>query len=142
MCQEAMTKALVRIDQYDTRRPFAPWIYRITRNLCIDRHRRKRPLAELHEERTTADTAEAPQNRFGRAPDRVAAQHELNEVLAEALDTLTPLYREIIELYHYRHLNYREIAEHLQIPDGTVMNRLFRARRKLQAALESKGVRP
>jgi DNA-binding transcriptional ArsR family regulator len=53
----------------------------------------------------------------------------------EALATLPDIYREIISLYHYEHLLYREIAELLDLPLGTVMNRLFRARQRLKDKL-------
>jgi RNA polymerase sigma-70 factor (ECF subfamily) len=43
------------------------------------------------------------------------------------------MYREVLVLYHFEHLKYVEIAEVLEIPIGTVMNRIFRARRKLRA---------
>ena len=141
VAQEAMVKALAKINAYDPSRPFSPWIYRITRNLCIDRYRRKRPMSELNEE-TTATATEKTGSRFGRPPDAVAQQRQLNEALARAMDTLGDKYREIIQLYHYEHMTYREIAEQLGLPDGTVMNRLFRARKKLQAALLDMGVTP
>jgi RNA polymerase sigma-70 factor (ECF subfamily) len=140
--QEALYKALSRIDSYDPSRPFAPWLYRIARNLCVDRHRRRRPTSELHEETTAAPDLFEGGARFGRRADDVVQQRELNHALGEAMGTLGEKYREIIVLYHYDHMTYREIAEHLDLPDGTVMNRLFRARRKLQAALLERGITP
>ena len=136
--QEAMVRALSNIHRYDPARPFAPWIHRIARNLCVDRYRRRRPTSELKEEITSVD----PMTRQGRPADEVAHQAHLNQALSEAMEDLGDKYREIIELYHFKHLNYREIAEHLDLPDGTVMNRLFRARKKLQAALLERGIRP
>ena len=46
------------------------------------------------------------------------------------------MYREVLALYHFEHLKYSEIAEVLDIPLGTVMNRIFRARRKLRVIYE------
>ena len=54
--------------------------------------------------------------------------------LHNALDTLAPLYKEVIVLYHFEHLQYNEIAEVLGAPIGTIMNRIFRARKKLREA--------
>jgi RNA polymerase sigma-70 factor (ECF subfamily) len=48
------------------------------------------------------------------------------------------MYREILVMYHFEHLKYAEIAEVLAIPMGTVMNRIFRARRKLRAIYETR----
>ncbi len=140
--QEALVKALTKIDTYDTSRPFAPWLYRIARNLCVDRHRRRRPTSELNEEITAAPGVMEGGARFGQRADEVAHQNELNAALAVAMGTLGDKYREIIVLYHYDHLSYREIAERLDLPDGAVMNRLFRARRKLQVALLERGITP
>ena len=49
------------------------------------------------------------------------------------------MYREVIVLYHFEHLKYAEIAEALEIPLGTVMNRIFRARRKLRECYGEEG---
>jgi len=57
--------------------------------------------------------------------------------LHEAVRQLSPLYREVIVLYHFEHLKYGEIASVLDIPIGTVMNRIFRARTKLRALYEA-----
>ncbi len=141
VAQEAMVRALSNIHRYDARRPFAPWINRIARNLCIDRYRRRRPTSELNEEITSAPEGTANAFYSTRADDQAHHNHVMVAV-DEAMQGLGDKYREIIELYHYRHMSYREIAEYLELPDGTVMNRLFRARKKLQAALLERGIRP
>lgn len=141
VAQETMARALKNIDRYDPHRPFAPWINRIARNLCIDRYRRRRPTSELNEEITAAPEATAQAFYAARADDAAHMSH-IMQAVEEAMQGLGDKYREIIELYHYRHLTYREIAELLDLPDGTVMNRLFRARKKLQAALLERGIRP
>jgi RNA polymerase sigma-70 factor (ECF subfamily) len=140
LAQEAMVRALTGIGSYDPTRPFAPWLFRIARNLCIDKRRRQRPQDELDEGTTAAPDDGG--SRFGRRADAVVQQGQLDRALHEAMGELRPKYREIVELYHYEHLSYREIAEKLGLPDGTVMNRLFRARRQLAELLEEKGVTP
>jgi len=142
VAQEAMVKALARIETYDASRPFSPWVYRIARNLCIDRHRKKKTSYEIDEERDAAPVQTEGTNIYRRSPDALVHQQQLNEALEEALGELGEIYREIIILYHYEHMTYREIAEHLEIPEGTVMNRLFRARKKMLAALTAKGISP
>ena len=142
VAQEAMVKALARIGTYDPTRPFSPWVYRIARNLCIDRHRKRKPSYEIDEERDAAPVATEGTNVYRRSPDSLVHQQRLNEALEGALGELGDIYREIIILYHYEHMTYREIAAHLSIPEGTVMNRLFRARKKMQAALVAKGITP
>ena len=62
VAQEAMVKALARIETYDASRPFSPWVYRIARNLCIDRHRKKRPALEIDEQRDAAPALDIGDN--------------------------------------------------------------------------------
>ena len=59
-----------------------------------------------------------------------------------ALQDLPPMYREALVLYHHEGLKYVEIADVLQLPLGTVMNRIFRARQKLRDALLARGFEP
>ncbi len=132
VAQEALLKALMNVDRFDPRYKFSSWIFRITRNHAIDRKRRKRPAAELNEEITPDPGHADPDGSGTRSPERGAMQAEQNEQLRRALARLGEKYREIIVLYHFSGLSYVDIAETLQIPQGTVMNRLFRARRKLR----------
>lgn len=132
VAQEALLKALKNVDRFDPRYKFSSWVFRICRNHSIDRKRRKRPAAELNEE-ITADPGHADPDGTGtRSPERGAMQSEQNVMLHRALEQLGEKYREIIVLYHFSGLSYTDIADTLQIPQGTVMNRLFRARRKLR----------
>jgi len=132
VAQEALLKALKNVDRFDPRYKFSSWVFRITRNHAIDRKRRKRPSSELNEG-ITADPGHADPDGGGtRSPEHGAMMSEQNEMLHRALAQLGEKYREIIVLYHFSGLSYTDIAETLQIPQGTVMNRLFRARRKLR----------
>ncbi|MCP4867674.1 MAG: sigma-70 family RNA polymerase sigma factor [Proteobacteria bacterium] len=140
VAQDAMVKALSNMHRYDPTRPFGPWINRIARNLCIDRYRRRKPTSELNEQITA--NPETKGRAYSRRADEIAHENHLMSAVEEAMTTLGPKYQEIIKLYHYDHMTYREIAAHLELPDGTVMNRLFRARKKLQAALLERGIRP
>jgi len=138
--QETMVRALSKIDDYDPNRPFSPWIHRIARNLCVDRFRRKKPTSELNEEISPAGPTATASSAFGRPQDLVAQEAQVHGVLQECLNELDQPYREVIEFFHYRHMSYREIAEQLDVPQGTVMNRLFRARKKLGLLMAERGV--
>jgi len=140
--QETMVRALNRIDDYDPARPFGPWVHRIARNLCVDRFRRKKPTSEFNEEITAAGPSITAASSFGRPQDLVAHEGQVHGVLHECLKELASPYREVIELYHYHHMSYRQIAESLAVPEGTVMNRLFRARKQLGALMTERGVTP
>ncbi|MCB9665521.1 MAG: RNA polymerase sigma factor [Alphaproteobacteria bacterium] len=128
--QEVLVKLLRALDRYDPQRSFSTWAYGIARNACID-HLRRRRLRTHEPSREVADTSPTPLQEASRA--------ERAERLHEALAEIPPMYREILVLYHFEHLKYTEIAEVLDLPLGTVMNRIFRARGKLRTAYEGRG---
>jgi len=68
-------------------------------------------------------------------PEQRATQHELQQLLWQAMTKLPPRYREVVALRDYMDLSYREIALALKIPTGTVMSRLHRARTLLRDAV-------
>ncbi|MGC6494398.1 MAG: RNA polymerase sigma factor [Myxococcota bacterium] len=121
--QDSLSKILKNLHRFDQTRAFSTWAYRITRNTCIDQYRRNKRMA----------WDEVPDVSDGSPlPDQVTSAAQRAELLGLALDRLPPLYREVLVLYHFDHLKYCEIAETLDVPMGTVMNRIFRARRKLR----------
>jgi len=125
--QETMVKILKNLHRYDSRWRFSTWIISIARNTCIDEFRRRRRRSYDEPPEVVDD---------GPSPDEITAQQRRATRLHQALSKLPPLYREVLVLYHFEHRKYREIADILEIPIGTVMNRIFRARRKLRAAYE------
>jgi RNA polymerase sigma-70 factor (ECF subfamily) len=126
--QDTFFKVLRKMDRYDPSYRFETWLFSIARNTCIDIHRRRKRRPES-KERDVAASAPSPL-------DIAAKRHNADRV-HRALATLPDIYREIITLYHLEGLLYREISELVGLPLGTVMNRLFRARRKLREALEA-----
>jgi RNA polymerase sigma-70 factor, ECF subfamily len=129
VAQEALCKAWAARDRYDPSRPFYPWLYTIVRNLCRDvRARRpRRPYSGLDTERVAAS---------GPSALNVVSTHEAQERVRVAIDKLRPGHREIIVMRHFQDLSYAEIGELLELPQGTVMSRLFRARKALVRILE------
>lgn len=121
--QDTLVKVLRSLDRYDRNRAFSTWVFGIARNTCIDEHRRRRKHA-------WDEPPDVPDR--GPTPLQVTTQNQAAEQLAASLEQLPPMYREVLVLYHFEHLKYAEIAETLDLPMGTVMNRIFRARRKLR----------
>lgn len=124
VAQETMLRVLRNLERYDPERPFTTWMFAIARNASIDETRRRRkegPPPELE----PADPGPSP----AELTSRTLRARRLESALAE----LSPMYREVLVLYHFEHLKYQEIADTLGIPLGTVMNRIFRARRALRA---------
>lgn len=125
--QDTMVKVLKNLHRYDDRWKFTTWIFSICRNTCIDEHRRRRWRSDSE----VPDVADHRPN----ALDNTTRNRKADR-LHQALQLIPPLYREVLVLYHFEHLKYQEIAQTLDIPIGTVMNRIFRARRKLRDAYE------
>lgn len=130
IAQDALVKMLQKIDQYDPRYAFSTWMFGIARNTTIDQFRRNKNRS-WEEPGEVVDPAPSPLQV-------VADAQEADRVNA-ALEHLAPLYREVLVLYHFEHLKYADIAETLDVPIGTVMNRIFRARQKLREIYEQMG---
>ncbi len=120
--QEAFIDAFKALKQFDSLRPFYPWFYVLLRNRCFKLAARKRETESIDETVIVAPNS--------------TAQSERILALENALRSLDMEDREIVTLKYFDGLSYNELAERLQIPKGTVMSRLFHARRKLQAKLE------
>jgi len=121
--QETMVKVLRNLHRYRSDWRFSTWVFGIARNTCIDEHRRRK------RRRTTSEVEVVDRSA---SPYEITEQGMKAERLREALDELAPLYREVLLLYHFEQLKYREIADMLDLPLGTVMNRIFRARKRLR----------
>lgn len=136
--QEAFVKVFDNLGRFDIKRPFGPWFYQILRNQCRDmlRSRQARFKIEAVDERLEFRPA-GPEASPERSRQRAAAK----EVLWKGLERVGDEHREVLVLKELQDLRYHEIAEILDIPEGTVASRLFHARRALRAALEEMGIR-
>lgn len=123
-CQEAVLKALSAADRYDPAQPFYPWFYKILKNHCVDRLRERKRVGVGDTEPSTRASAEGS-----------LLQLERERAVAEAIDTLPQELREVIELRHFQEASYEEMAGILACPVGTVMSRLYRARKTLREKL-------
>ncbi|MCO4743282.1 MAG: sigma-70 family RNA polymerase sigma factor [Proteobacteria bacterium] len=128
--QDTLVKMLRHLEQFDDKRNFSSWVFGIARNRCIDEHRRRK--RRVYEE--PGDLVDP-----GPSPIENTTRAQRADQLIDALGKLPPMYREVLVLYHFEHLKYAEISEALELPMGTVMNRIFRARRKLREAYEAQG---
>jgi RNA polymerase sigma-70 factor (ECF subfamily) len=139
--QEAFARAYAALDGYDPAQPFAPWVLRIARNHCLDVLRRRLP--EAHKVELDAEPEEgAPRELADPAAERgdtVIERRQLAGALEAAVAALPPNYREVVHLFHVEHLSYKEIAATLDVPIGTVMTWLHRARARLKESLAAAG---
>ena len=137
LVQETLIRAYRAVDRFDGRHPRA-WLLTILRNTWKNMNRRARPLF--------ADDPEEPLNRApARGADgRTGAEEQVvdggfDQQLAQALTDLAPIHQQVVLLVDVDGLSYQETADLLGVPNGTVMSRLHRARRKLRTRLEREG---
>jgi RNA polymerase sigma-70 factor (ECF subfamily) len=130
LSQEAFMAAHRARATFEVERPFFPWFYRILRNRCLNFLRKKTGRREV--------SIDILIERPGRSesPEKGVMRKERAEALWAAIQELTPEHREIIMLRSFQELSYREIAETLGISEGTVMSRLYYARRSLYGKLK------
>jgi RNA polymerase sigma-70 factor, ECF subfamily len=126
--QEAFLNAHRALRTFDRERAFYPWFYAILRNCCYRQLASRRTDATGSEMRV--DLLESP---------GVSVEERL--AIEEALAALSPADREIVMLRHFDGLSYAELAAALGIPAGTVMSRLFNARKRLRESL-ARGIAP
>lgn len=139
--QEAFARAYAGLETYDATQPFVPWVLRIARNHCLDVLRRRPPTAgrvELDADPEDGAPRELADPDALRGDDAIE-RRQLAASLDVAVAALPQNYREVIQLFHVEHLSYKEIAATLDVPIGTVMTWLHRARAKLKSALVEAG---
>lgn len=138
--QDAFVKVHRYLPNFKGDSSFYTWLYRIVVNLCIDKKRRASRAAEVDYDDTLAHS-----NGFTNGPTlasttienplKAAQRKELVEHMDEALDTLSDDHREILMLREVEGLSYDELSDVLGVAKGTVMSRLFHARKNFQRAL-------
>lgn len=131
LTQQVFLQVFRKIGQYSGRAQFGTWIYRVAINEALQHLRRSK--------RTRLRILE--QEPMDRSPDRYKNVGD-KELLEKALGRLDPELRSAFLLREVEGLSYKEIAEALQIPEGTVGSRLNRARRELKQQLIELGWEP
>jgi len=140
--QEAFVKVHKNIDKFHGNSSFYTWLYRIVMNVSIDHVRKKSRRKSLdfderalHEESEVAGDGALVPNLTNANPGKAALRRELGGAIQTALAELPEHHRAVIVLREIEGMSYEEMAEALEVPKGTVMSRLFHARKKMQAAL-------
>jgi len=131
LSQEAFIKAYQARARFDEARPFYPWLYRILKNHCLNFVTRGRHHLSIDDENEHREIASSDPS-----PLEDMESDERKRVVRAAIDRLSDDHREIIVLKNFKDHSYREIADILEIPIGTVMSRLFYARQALRVLIE------
>jgi RNA polymerase sigma-70 factor (ECF subfamily) len=114
---------------------FATWLARVTRNLLIDHYRRTRQERVTDSIEEQLPMMEEAGGAAAVRPDHAYAGLEASEILQATLQKLSPDLREAVILRDLQEMEYREIADVLQIPEGTVKSRINRGRAELTRLL-------
>lgn len=140
--QDVFIKVFRYLENFNHSSSFYTWLYRITVNKCIDFIRKRKRRSEIDyndaigRDEDIDDDEQIMSSTLGLRPDRVYARKELREKMLTAIDTLSEKHRTILILREVEGLAYEEIADVLGISKGTVMSRLYHARRYFQDAIK------
>ena len=137
LAQEVFAKIFEKRKDYDPQRKFATWLWRIAVNRCYDELRRLQRRQEFSLEPDEEGHAIIPDQLIETvSPDQQAVAEEESAVIRRALAQLPDIYRSVVVLRHYQGLKLREIAEVLDVPEGTVNSRMAEALSQLTRLLE------
>jgi RNA polymerase sigma-70 factor (ECF subfamily) len=128
LVQETYAKALRGFSSFQAGTNFRAWMYRILRNSFLSSRTGLKTTVVLDEESVDVPKESA-------TPESLLIERANREMVQQALEGLPVQFREILLLCEVEEMSYQEIAETLTVPMGTVMSRLFRARKALRAAL-------
>jgi RNA polymerase sigma-70 factor, ECF subfamily len=136
VAQETFVRVFAKRKEYEARAKFSTFLWRVALNLCYDElrrrdRRRELPLDGEFDERVEENASDA------LPPDAALARDETAERVRDALMTLPETYRSVLVLRHYEDLKFREIADVLGIPEGTVKSRMAEGLTQLARLLES-----
>ena len=140
LVQETFFKAYKYYDKFEEGTNLKAWLFKILKNTFINNYRKRKleprsvDFAEIEEsfENQVSEDASKPSLKN---PEEELLENVLDEDVQQALDKLPPDYRMVVLLADLEGFSYKEIAEILEVPVGTVMSRLYRGRRLLEAAM-------
>jgi RNA polymerase sigma-70 factor, ECF subfamily len=143
LTQEVFFQCYRKLDLFDERRPFKPWLFRIATNITLSALRRQRPtvsLSALQEEPTWKEPVSLIQEDHATTVDQQLHNQETIEAIQQALGRLDPKYRSVLLLRYNEELSYEEMAESLKVPLNTVRTWLKRAREALKKSVQQAGL--
>jgi len=137
--QDAFIKAHKYLDKFEGNSSFYTWLYRIVMNLAIDhlrKHRRVKPveLDEQHFEQAAGDDSLLPKI-LGGNPGRALMDKQIRARIDQALETLSDNHRAVLIMRELEGMSYEEMAQAMGCSKGTIMSRLFHARKNMQRQL-------
>ncbi|MDA3882033.1 MAG: sigma-70 family RNA polymerase sigma factor [Bacteroidales bacterium] len=130
---EAFGKAFKNLAQYTSDYAFSTWLFRIASNNCIDFLRKRKAITVSIDQTSESDEYDSSVSieATDLNPEEELIKLQNKEEILEIVQQLKPRYRELIELRYFKEYAYEEIAQHMNLPLGTVKAQLFRARELL-----------
>lgn len=131
--QEAFVRVLANLNRFDTRFRFSTWLFTIAKRLYLNSVQKLSPsfdseILDLHHNK-----AADPRSEVAREESMVNARN----LIDNALETLGPLQREIVMMFHQLNWPIADISQHLDMPQGTVKSHLHRARKRMRQFIEN-----
>ncbi len=134
--QEAFLKLYKSLSTFKGESSFSSWLYRIAKNCALDFLRRKKaPAVSIDEQDEDGKSLEIADEDVKSSPEKSLLRKEKHEILWKCVNKLSESHREIIVLCDINGYTYEQISEMLDIKEGTVKSRLFRARETLKNLL-------
>jgi RNA polymerase sigma-70 factor (ECF subfamily) len=127
--QELFMKLIEKPESYNPAYPFSTWLYSVANNMCKNEYRKRGVRQEYQE-------VEALEPQIDYLPDTTIEHEQVVEKIFATLDTLGEEHRSAFLLRYREGFSIREVAEILELPEGTVKSRLFYAKKLLAEKLE------
>ena len=128
LTQESYLRAIRKINSLNNTHLSREWLLKIARNTCLNYVSKKRLIRWFS---STSENEYVEEN----TPESLFVKHEQDKIFNRSVHNLPQIYKEIFILREYDELSYREIAKALGLKKGTVMSRLYRARRTISQQL-------
>ncbi len=129
LTQDVFIKIFRSLHTFDRRANFQTWLFSVSRNLCIDHYRSLRKEREVMNHDIDADTlspSSSSMSQYG-----LLEQRDRVTLLRLAMEGLTPMLKQAVVMRDLQELTYQDIADQLQVPEGTVKSRINRGRAEL-----------
>jgi len=135
VAQEVFVKAYRSIGGFKFQSKLSTWVARIAHNTAINYLEKKK--VELYDDISADHQSIEDYAETARSPEQAATINDLASRVRSEIDSLPVIYGTILALYHLEEMSYKDIAEVLQLPEGTVKSYLFRGRKMLRERLSA-----
>ena len=135
LSQDAWVKAWQRLGQFQGDSSFVTWMTRIVINLCLDQLRKRKRAESLEAMQEESGSVERHMPVVTPNPTEGLERAELRARINRGMEQLSHEHRTVLILHEYEQMEYKQIARQMQCSIGTVMSRLFYARRRMASLL-------